>query len=396
MDIKNSFDVPVPVEEAWRLLLDIKKIALCMPGAELLEVVDPKTYKGKVSVRLGPVALSFVGTARFEEIDEVAHRARVKGQGSDAKGRGGASGVVTFALSPIDGGTKVDVDTNLNLSGSVAQYGRGTGMIQDVATQIIGQFAASLRAMIERDKAQSAAPAGLDAAVAKADLPPPPSAKPISGFSLVARVLWNALRQKMSGRDHRQTWEWLKRFREPAIVVTLLLFGATLALYVATRELVVGAEDTAKKQLRAYVFIDKASVVLDGRTFKTKVDLKNYGQTPAYDVLVKARLETRNVGDVFNPEPTTPKEQDRTIMGPGMTTNPRAELVVPSDNTSIIPALQSKEPKAVIYLVGQAEYRDTFDRIWILDFRMRSGPYEDGVWLMHPTEDGNNESQEKP
>lgn len=195
MDIKNSFDVPVPVDEAWRLLLDIKKIAPCMPGAELLEVVDPKTYKGKVSVRLGPVALSFVGTARFEEIDEAAHRARVKGQGSDAKGRGGASGVVTFALSPIDGGTKVDVDTNLNLSGSVAQYGRGTGMIQDVATQIIGQFAGSLRAMIERDKAQSTAAAGDGVSVSRADVPPPPSAKPISGFSLMVRVLWSSLRR---------------------------------------------------------------------------------------------------------------------------------------------------------------------------------------------------------
>ena len=129
MDIKNSFEVPLTVGEAWKILLNIKRIAPCMPGAELLEVIDPESYKGKVSVRLGPVALSFVGTARFEEIDEGRHRARVKGQGLDAKGRGGASGVVSFMLSPIEGGTKVDVDTNLNLSGSVAQYGRGAGMI---------------------------------------------------------------------------------------------------------------------------------------------------------------------------------------------------------------------------------------------------------------------------
>jgi uncharacterized protein len=75
MDIKNSFDVPLPVDETWKTLLNIQKIASCMPGAELLEVIDPQTYKGKVSVRLGPVALSFVGTARFEEIDEAARRA---------------------------------------------------------------------------------------------------------------------------------------------------------------------------------------------------------------------------------------------------------------------------------------------------------------------------------
>ena len=204
MDIKNSFEVPLTVDEAWKVLLNIKRIAPCMPGAELLEVIDPESYKGKVSVRLGPVALSFVGTARFEEIDEGRHRARVKGQGLDAKGRGGASGVVTFMLSPIEGGTKVDVDTNLNLSGSVAQYGRGAGMIQDVATQIIRQFATALQAMLENDKAMSVA--GAASASLKSDseplasLPPSlPAAKPISGFSLMLRVLWSRLRRLIGG-----------------------------------------------------------------------------------------------------------------------------------------------------------------------------------------------------
>jgi uncharacterized protein len=202
MDIKNSFEVPLMVDEAWMVLLDIKKIAPCMPGAELLETVDPKNYKGKVSVRLGPVALSFVGTARFEEIDNENHRARVRGQGLDVKGRGGASGVVTFVLSPIEGGTKVDVNTELNLSGFVAQYGRGAGMIQDVATQIVGQFATALQATLEHDKATNGAreaetgrKEGLDR---RAVVPPsPPSAKPISGFSLILRVLWSRLRRLM-------------------------------------------------------------------------------------------------------------------------------------------------------------------------------------------------------
>jgi carbon monoxide dehydrogenase subunit G len=204
MDIKNSFEVPITVDEAWKVLLDIKRIAPCMPGAELLEVIDPESYKGKVSVRLGPVALSFVGTARFEEIDEERHRARVKGQGSDAKGRGGASGVVTFMLLPIEGGTRVDVDTNLNLSGSVAQYGRGAGMIQDVATQIIRQFATALQVMLEHDKAMSVAEAASanwkNDSEPSAGLPPSlPPAKPISGFRLMLSVLWNRLRRLIGG-----------------------------------------------------------------------------------------------------------------------------------------------------------------------------------------------------
>jgi hypothetical protein len=141
------------------------------------------------------VALSFVGTARFEEIDEPAYRARVKAQGNDSKGRGGALGIVTFALSPIAGGTKVDVDTNLNLSGSVAQYGRATGMIQDVATQIIAQFSTALRAMLMHEGAPSVSPSA-DPPGRTAELEPPPTrAKPIAGFSLMLSVFLNALRR---------------------------------------------------------------------------------------------------------------------------------------------------------------------------------------------------------
>lgn len=196
MDIKNSFNVALPVEETWKILLDIRRIAPCMPGAELLDVIDDRTFKGKVSVRLGPVALSFVGTARFEEIDAVAHRARLKGQGTDSKGRGGATGVVTLALSPVGGGTNVDVNTNVNLSGAVAQYGRGTGMIQGVATEIIGQFATTLNAMLLHDNGVAIA---LTNPSAGAVLLPPPT--PISGFTLMARILWHSIRRFFGRRQ---------------------------------------------------------------------------------------------------------------------------------------------------------------------------------------------------
>jgi carbon monoxide dehydrogenase subunit G len=194
MEIKNSFEVARPPAEAWKILLDIERIAPCMPGAELLQVIDPQTYKGKVSVRLGPVALAFVGTAKFEEIDEAARRARVKAQGTDSKGRGGANAVVTFMLEPAGSGTRVNVETNLNLSGSVAQYGRGTGMIQDVATQLIGQFAKALAALLAQEQASATGnPAPGDHSAG-----PVAAAKPISGFSLMLRVLWNAIRRLFS------------------------------------------------------------------------------------------------------------------------------------------------------------------------------------------------------
>ena len=123
MDFDNSFEVPLPPDQAWKTLMDIERIAPCMPGAELTEIVDDKTFKGKVSVRLGPVALTFQGTATFEDIDDAVHTATVKAQGADAKGRGGANANVGFLLEPSDAGSSVKIHTDLQLSGSVAQYG---------------------------------------------------------------------------------------------------------------------------------------------------------------------------------------------------------------------------------------------------------------------------------
>ena len=92
MEFDNSFEVPLPPAQAWPVLMDIQGIAPCMPGAQLTEVVDDKTYKGNIAVRLGPVALTFAGLVTFEEIDNANHTARVKAQGTDAKGRGSAPG----------------------------------------------------------------------------------------------------------------------------------------------------------------------------------------------------------------------------------------------------------------------------------------------------------------
>jgi uncharacterized protein len=209
MEFDNSFEVPLPVDEAWKLLMDIRRIAPCLPGAELTEVVDDRTYKGKVGVRLGPVSLAFAGTVKFDEIDDAAHRAKISAQGSDAKGRGAANATATFHLEPVTGGAKVLVHTNLTLSGGVAQYGRGVGIIQITAGQIITQFANNLKAQFAPASAApasapaptsapaapaaaasaSAAPAlPTAAATAAVSSPPPPAAKPISGFALAGAV----------------------------------------------------------------------------------------------------------------------------------------------------------------------------------------------------------------
>jgi hypothetical protein len=198
VEFDNSFEVPLRPAEAWPVLMDIKRIAPCMPGAELTEVVDDKTYKGKIGVRLGPVALTFAGTVTFEEIDNTNHRARVKAQGTDAKGRGGANATASFRLEPVVSGSKVLVHTDLALSGAVAQYGRGVGMIQATAAQIINQFAGNLKAQLAAVPQGATAAAAPDAAAVAASAPPP-AAKPISGFALMAKVLWDAIVQLFRG-----------------------------------------------------------------------------------------------------------------------------------------------------------------------------------------------------
>ena len=192
MQFSNSFNVSLPPADAWRMLMNIPAIAPCMPGAELTEVVDPETYKGKVAVRMGPVVLAFAGIAKFEERDDAAHTARVKAQGTDSKGRGGASATASFRLEPNGSGSKVLIDTDLNLSGSVAQYGRSAGMIQTIAAQLINQFAKSLEKLI----AASADAQGDDAALSQAS-----AAKPIGAFSLVAGAMWTTVKRPFGAKN---------------------------------------------------------------------------------------------------------------------------------------------------------------------------------------------------
>jgi hypothetical protein len=201
MEFDNAFTVPLPPRDAWKVLLDIPRIAPCMPGAELTEVIDERTYKGKVSVRLGPVALTFAGTVKFEEIDEPGLSARAKGQGTDAKGRGGASATVHFRLEPAAEGARVLVHTDLALSGAVAQYGRGAGMIKDLASHLIGQFADCLRRKLAESGVAAAPSAATPASASAPAASAPAAAKPISGFALIFRILWQALLRVFSRRS---------------------------------------------------------------------------------------------------------------------------------------------------------------------------------------------------
>lgn len=202
MRFNNTFTVSLPPDRTWDVLLDVQRIAPCFPGAELIELADDRHFKGKVSVKLGPIALTFIGNAALEEVDEVSHSARIKASGSDQKGRGKADATVTFDMTAVETGTRVDIETDLVLSGMVAQYGRGVGLIKGMADQLIGQFTAALEAEIAGKQAEpaTAKPAqstqAADTVAAALEAPSPPRpAKPISGFTL----FFNTLRAWVSG-----------------------------------------------------------------------------------------------------------------------------------------------------------------------------------------------------
>ena len=138
MHLEHSFSVPVDVDHAWAVLLDIERVAPCMPGAAL-DTVDGDEFTGSVKVRLGPIGLTYKGRASFVEKDEAAHRAVIDAQGKDARGNGTAAAKVTAALHPQDSGTRVEVRTELAITGKPAQFGRG--VMADVGNKLIGQFA---------------------------------------------------------------------------------------------------------------------------------------------------------------------------------------------------------------------------------------------------------------
>jgi len=195
MEIDNTFNVSLPLAKAWVVLMDIERIAPCMPGAEITETVDEKTYKGCVSVRLGPVELTFAGVVQFLTIDEANHQVWVSARGADPKGRGGAEAEVNFSLTTDGDGTRVDIHTDLQLSGSIAQYGRGAGMISDLTSQLVGQFAKNLNAQLTTKGGDTATDLDGTTVAIEAESIKPSVTAPISGLSLGLRALWNAIKR---------------------------------------------------------------------------------------------------------------------------------------------------------------------------------------------------------
>jgi uncharacterized protein len=158
MKLENEFTVPASVERAWEVLLDVERVAPCLPGAAI-EGSDGEEHRGTMTVRIGPITARYAGTVKIEEADEAARRAVMRAQARDSRGQGTAAATITSSMEAVEGGTRVRVETDMRVTGPAAQFGRG--VMQDVSAKLMGRFADCLaelmRGVPSADEAAAAA-----------------------------------------------------------------------------------------------------------------------------------------------------------------------------------------------------------------------------------------------
>ena len=189
MKLEQSFDVRAPVERVWETLIDIERVAPCLPGAEIAEASEDGSYRGTFSVRLGPTTAAYRGELRMTEVDEGTHRVAMGANGQDKRGQGSAKASIVSTLRQEGDVTRVDVETDFTITGRLARFGRG-GMIQDISNRLLKDFADCLQQKIEAPPAAEPNPPD-----AGAGGDPPTTARPVGGFSLFFRALLDRLRR---------------------------------------------------------------------------------------------------------------------------------------------------------------------------------------------------------
>jgi carbon monoxide dehydrogenase subunit G len=214
LQIENSFEVGAPPDRVYAFLLDVNRVVGCVPGAELSEVVDPNTFKGKVKIKVGPVTVAYAGTARISDRDEAARTATLEGEGRETTGPGNARAKANMRVEESGAGSKVTVSTDFTVAGRVAQFGRG--LMEDVSKSLVAQMAACIKSQLETaEQSPSPAPEAA-AALASGDAtgaapqpspgapaqyqsqPPPQAAKPVNALALMWTVFLGRLKRLFS------------------------------------------------------------------------------------------------------------------------------------------------------------------------------------------------------
>jgi uncharacterized protein len=198
MQLENSFTVGAPPERVFAYLLDVNKIVGCVPGAELSEVVDPDTFKGKVKVKVGPITVAYNGTAKIADRNPTEHSATLEAEGRETTGPGSARAKAFMSVTADPAGSLVKIVTEYSVAGRVAQFGRG--VMEDVSRRIVNEMAACIKANVEAGEPGDSigGHAGGPGAAANPAAPSAPAtARPINAFGLLFSVLW----ARLTGRD---------------------------------------------------------------------------------------------------------------------------------------------------------------------------------------------------
>jgi carbon monoxide dehydrogenase subunit G len=206
LQIENSFQVGAPPDRVYAFLLDVNRVVGCVPGAELSEVVDPNTFKGKVKIKVGPVTVAYAGTARIVDKDDASRTATLSGEGRETTGPGNAKAQATMRVLEDGGGSRVDISTDFTVAGRVAQFGRG--LMEDVSKSLVAQMADCIKTNLEANETAAAGTTAEPGTAApnstetpgETRVTPPltATAKPVNAFALLWSVLVARLRRLFS------------------------------------------------------------------------------------------------------------------------------------------------------------------------------------------------------
>lgn len=188
MKLDQSFEVEAPLEHVWSALLDIQRVAPCLPGASVQGLGDDGSYEGAFKVKIGPTTAAYAGRLSFENVDEATHTATMRANGSDRRGQGGARATIVSTLEGDGARTRVRVSTEYHITGRLARFGRG-GMIEDIAERLLRQFADNLQARLKEDGPATEGPN--DSRASRTEVQAPES---LDAGSLVASVAWERSR----------------------------------------------------------------------------------------------------------------------------------------------------------------------------------------------------------
>jgi len=201
MQLENSFSVAAPPDRVFAYLLDVNKVVGCVPGAELSEVVDPTTFKGKVKVKVGPITVGYSGTARIADRNDATRSATLEAEGRETTGPGSARAKALMTVEADGGGSTVKIVTEYSVAGRVAQFGRG--VMEDVSRRIVNDMAACIKANVEAGEPRPGGGDGQGSAMAggPSSAPSPVTAKPINAVPLFFSVLWSGIRRLFGAKS---------------------------------------------------------------------------------------------------------------------------------------------------------------------------------------------------